>query len=85
MYVYIYIHIYVNMVSFFSQYLHQLNNNKNNTDLFEKENRMYHRSVFIHNTFRIATEVLMMGKKVYLRIVKRRNNLKKKRRFGNTN
>ena len=58
---------------------------KTNTDLFEKENRMYHRSVFIYNIFRIATEVLMMGKKVYLRIVKRRNNLKKKRRFGNTN
>ena len=30
--------------------------------LFEKENRMYHRSVFIHAIFKIATEVLMMGR-----------------------
>ena len=31
-------------------------------NLFEKEKRMYHRSVFIHTTFKIATEVLMIGK-----------------------
>ena len=35
---------------------------KVNTDLFEKENRMYHRSVFIHTIFKTATEVLMIGK-----------------------
>ena len=35
---------------------------KVNTDLFGKENRMYHRSVFIHTIFKIATEVLMIGK-----------------------
>ena len=35
---------------------------KVNTDLFEKENRMYHRSVFIHAIFKIVTEVLMIGK-----------------------
>ena len=35
---------------------------KVNTDLFEKENRTYHRSVFIHAIFEIAIEVLMIGK-----------------------
>ena len=35
---------------------------KINTDLFEQENRMYHRSVFIYTIFKIATEVLMNGK-----------------------
>ena len=35
---------------------------KVNTDLFEKENRMYHRTVFIHTIFKIDTEVLMIGK-----------------------
>ena len=35
---------------------------KVNTDLFEKENRMYQRNVFIHTIFRIVTEVLMIGK-----------------------
>ena len=35
---------------------------KVNTDLFEKENRTYHRSVFIHTIFKIAIEVLMIGK-----------------------
>ena len=35
---------------------------KVNTNLFEKENRMYDRSVFIHSIFKIATEVLMIGK-----------------------
>ena len=33
------------------------------TDLFEKENRTYHdRSVFIHTTFKIAIDVLIIGK-----------------------
>ena len=35
---------------------------KVNTDLFEKENRMFHRSIFIHTIFKTATEVLMIGK-----------------------
>ena len=35
---------------------------KVNTDLFEKENRTYHRRVFIHTIFKIAIEVLMIGK-----------------------
>ena len=35
---------------------------KVNNDLFEKENRTYHRSVFIHAIFKIAIEVLMIGK-----------------------
>ena len=35
---------------------------KVNTDLFEKENRMYHKSGFIHTIFKIATQVLMIGK-----------------------
>ena len=35
---------------------------KVNTDLFEKEKRMYHRGVFIHTIFKIVTEVLMIGK-----------------------
>ena len=35
---------------------------KINTDLFEKEYRMYHRSVLIHGIIKIATEVLMIGK-----------------------
>ena len=35
---------------------------KVNTDLFEKENKTYHRSVFIHTILKIATEVLTIGK-----------------------
>ena len=35
---------------------------KVNTDLLEKENIMYHRSIFIHIMLKIATEVLMTGK-----------------------
>ena len=35
---------------------------KVNTDLFEKENRTYHRSIFINTIFKIAIEVLMIGK-----------------------
>ena len=31
-------------------------------DLFEKESRTYHRNVFIHTIFKIAIEVLMIGK-----------------------
>ena len=58
---------------------------KVNTDLFEKENRTYHRSVFIYTILKIAIEVLMIEKYLYLRSVKRRNNLKKARHFGNTN
>ena len=40
----------------------RLNIYKKNSDLFEKENRMYHRSVLILTIFKIATEVLMIGK-----------------------
>ena len=58
---------------------------KVNTDLFEKENRTYHRSVFIYTILKIAIEVLMIEKYLYLRSVKRTNNLKKARHFGNTN
>ena len=58
---------------------------KVNNDLFEKENRMYHRSVFIHTMYKIATKVLMIGKSLHLRSVKRTNNLKKGKLFGNTN
>ena len=32
------------------------------TDLFEKKNRMYHRSDLIHTMFKIATEVFMVVK-----------------------
>ena len=35
---------------------------KVNTDLFEKESRTYHRSVFINTIFRIAINVLMIGR-----------------------
>ena len=45
-------------------------NIKLNTDLFENENRMYHKSIFFHNIFKIATEVLIIGNKLYLRSVK---------------
>ena len=38
------------------------NNYKVNADLFEKENRMYLRPVFIHTMFKIATKVFMIGK-----------------------
>ena len=58
---------------------------KVNTDLFEKENRMYHRSVSIHIMYKTAAKVLMIGKSLYLRSGKRRNNLKKGKRFSNTN
>ena len=40
----------------------RFNNYKINTYLFENENRMHHRSVFIHTKFKNATEVLMIGK-----------------------
>ena len=51
---------------------------KVSTDLFEKKNRMYHRSFFIYAIFKIATQLLKIGK--YLRIVERKNNLKKRKR-----
>ena len=35
---------------------------KVNIDLFEKENRAYHRTAFIHTIFKIAIEILMIGK-----------------------
>ena len=44
-----------------------------NTDLLEKENRMYHKSVFIHTMYKIVTRVLMIGKPLYLTSVKRTN------------
>ena len=47
---------------------------KLNTDLFEKENRVYYKSVFIHTLYKIATRVLMIGKTLYLRSVKRTSN-----------
>ena len=56
-----------------------------NTDLFKKENRMYHKSAFIHTMYKIGTKVLIIGKLIYLRSVKRTNNLKKGKPFGNTN
>ena len=33
-----------------------------NTNLFEKPNRMYHRSFFINTIFKIASKSLMIGK-----------------------
>ena len=56
-----------------------------NTDLFENENITYHKSAFIHNIFKIAIEVLIIGKYLYFRSVKSTNSLKKGNRFGNTN
>ena len=50
---------------------------KVNTNLFEKKNRMYHKSVFIHTIYKIATKVMIIGKSLYLRSMKRSNNLKK--------
>ena len=35
---------------------------KGNTDLFEKENRMYHRGIIIHIMFETVTDVVMIGK-----------------------
>ena len=55
---------------------------KVNIDLFEKGNRMYHKSVFIHTMYKIATKVLMIGKSLYLRIMKCTNSLKKEKRFA---
>ena len=49
---------------------------KLNTDLFEKENRVYYKSVFIHTLYKIATRVLMIGKSLYLRSVKHTSNWK---------
>ena len=39
----------------------RFNNYKSKHRFFEKENRTYHRSVFIHTIFKIAIEVLMIG------------------------
>ena len=58
---------------------------KVNTNLSEKENRMYHKNVFIHIMHKIATKVLMIGKSLYLRSVNRTNKLKKGELSGNTN
>ena len=63
----------------------RFNNYKSKHRSFEKEKRMYHRSVFIHTMYKIATKVLVIGKSLYLRSVKRANNSKKGKRFGNTN
>ena len=49
---------------------------KVNNNLFEKENRMYHKSVFIHTMYKIAAKVLIIGKSLYLRSVKHASNLK---------
>ena len=38
---------------------------KVNTGLFEKENRIYHRSAFIHAMFKIATKVMMVLAQMY--------------------
>ena len=46
---------------------------------------MYHGNIFIHTIYKIATKVLMIGKSLYLRSVKRTNNMNKQKRFGNTN
>ena len=35
---------------------------KVNTNFFKKENRIYHRSIFMHTMFKTATEVLIFGK-----------------------
>ena len=55
-----------------------------NTELSEKESRMYHISVFIHTMFKIARKILMIGRSFYLRNMKHTNNLKKGKLFGNT-
>ena len=46
---------------------------------------MYHRSAFIYNMFQIAAKVLMIGKPLYLRSVKRANILKKGKHLCNIN
>lgn len=46
---------------------------------------MSHESVFILTVVHIATNLLMVGKSLYLRNVKPTNNLKKDEIFGNTN
>ena len=56
---------------------------KVNTDIFEKENRMCHRKVFIDIMFKTTTKVLMIGMSLYLRSVKLTSNLKKGKIFGN--
>ena len=53
--------------------------------LLGKINRMSHESVFILTVVHIATNLLMVGKSLYLRNVKPTNNLKKDEIFGNTN
>ena len=58
---------------------------KANTDLFEKENRMKYKIVFIHTIYKIATKVLTIGNSLYLRSVKRTSIFKKEKYFGNTN
>ena len=58
---------------------------KAETNFFENENITYHKSAFIHNIFKIAIEVLIIGKYLYFRSVKSTNSLKKGNRFGNTN
>ena len=35
---------------------------KVNTNLLEKENRMFYRSIFVHTVFKIFTEILMIEK-----------------------
>ena len=45
-----------------TKFLLQFNNYKGKHQSFLKTNRMYHRSVFIQTMFKIATEVLMIGK-----------------------
>ena len=50
---------------------------KVNTNLFEKKSRMYHKSVFVHTMYKIASKVMIIEKSLYLRSMKRSNNLKK--------
>ena len=58
---------------------------KVNTNLPEKENRIYHSRVFTPIMFKIAKKVLMNGMSLYFRILERTNNLKKEKIFVNTN
>ena len=58
---------------------------KAKTDLFEKENRINYKIVFIHTMYKIATKILTTGNSIYLRGVKRTSILKKGKHFGNTN
>lgn len=63
----------------------QLNNYKSKHRFFRKGKKCPTKAFSFTPMFKIAAKLLMIEKSLYLRRVKRTNNLEKEKRFCNTN